>query len=95
MTLITVVTCTDACPTIDLRVDTAQQAVNVTASTGTDNGSFAAAITDSSINWDSEFWHYQVSRYSGLMRMSADPKHGEKMLDAVYDYKCSAAQRQF
>lgn len=95
MTLITVVACTEACPTIDLRIDTAQEIVKATPSTGTDSGSFAALITDSSIDWDSEFWHYQVSRYSGLLRMSADPKHGERMLNAVYDYRCSAVQRQF
>lgn len=85
--------CTEACRTFELTIDMMQGRLFSDAQY--EGGSYVPTITESGVDWDSEDYHYHLYRYTGILLMRSDPKHGEEMLDVTYTYKCNQAQRQF
>jgi hypothetical protein len=95
MTFMGVSPCDAPCPIIQLSIDTTSGTVQVPQNKLLAQGTFPATVTDATIVWDSELFHYQLNRYTALLQGSADPKHGERMLAVTYDFKCARVQQQF
>jgi hypothetical protein len=87
--------CTTDCPTVTLAIDMTQKTVVVPPSNAGGDGSYGVTITDSTIDWDSEHDHWQLNRYTAMLRESADPKHGEQMVAANFNWKCSPCRDSF
>jgi hypothetical protein len=86
--------CAPNCSTVALAIDITQGIAAIPQTLG-DAGSYKATVTESSVTWASEHDDFELSRYTGILRQTPDPKHGEEMIAMGYNWKCSPTERQF
>ncbi|MGA7201544.1 MAG: hypothetical protein WBX26_06930 [Candidatus Cybelea sp.] len=79
-----------------MQIDMTQGTVTIAGGPVMDDpGSYGASIAESTITWASEHYDFVLSRYTGVLQQTADPKHGEEMFAGGLDWECSPAQREF